>query len=138
MYETLKILHLFSLTAWMAGMFYLPRLYVYHAGLAPGSEASETFKVMERKLIKLIMTPAMIATWIFGIGLIHSVGLAGWLYVKIVLVLAMSAIHGFLAKLRKDFEADRNTRTDRYYRVLNEIPTVLFVLILILVVAKPF
>lgn len=138
MYETVLVLHLFAMTAWMAGMFYLPRLFVYHADAPAGGEASETFKVMEMKLLKYIMTPAMIATWVFGIWLIFLVGHGFWLVIKIICVLAMSGIHGYLAKVRKDFAADQEAHSGRYFRILNEIPTLLFLIILVMVVAKPF
>lgn len=139
-YHWIKALHLLSLIAWMAGLFYLPRLYVYHAGVEKGSETSELFKIMERRLLRAITTPAMIATWIFGIWLITIVGMqgSGWLHAKIGLVLMLSAYHGFLAKWRKDFANDANTHSGKFYRYINEIPTVLLILIVILAVLKPF
>jgi putative membrane protein len=127
----------------MAGMLYLPRLFVYHASAKPGSELSETFKVMEWRLLKLIINPAMIAVWLLGLTLIWLMGKdaflqAGWLHAKLVLVLVMSGLHGYFARLVKQFAADRNTRPPRFYRIVNEIPTVLLILIVLLAVVKPF
>ncbi len=140
LYDWIKALHVISLIAWMAGMLYLPRLFVYHAGLPAGSAAqSATFKVMERRLLKAIMTPAMIATWAFGLSLAWMSGFyaAPWLQAKFALVLAMSGIHGWLARMVKDFAADRNTRAPRFYRILNEVPTLLMIGIVILAIVKP-
>ena len=140
-YLYIKALHIIAVIAWMAGLFYLPRLYVYHADAAPGSELSETFKVMEQRLLRIIMNPAMILSWIVGLTLIFGyVDLASssWLHAKLLLVVAMSAFHGFLAKWRKDFAADRNTRSARFYRMANEIPTLLLIFIVLLAVVKPF
>ena len=140
LYDWIKAGHVISLIAWMAGMLYLPRLFVYHASLPPGSEAqSATFKVMERRLLKAIMNPAMIATWVFGLALAGMSGFyaSPWLQAKFVLVLAMSGIHGWLARMVKDFAADRNTRGHRFYRVLNEVPTLLMIGIVILAIIKP-
>jgi protoporphyrinogen IX oxidase len=143
MYPYLKALHVIAVIAWMAGMLYLPRLFVYHASAKPGSELSETFKVMERRLLRLIINPAMIATWLFGLSMIWLMGKdaflqAGWLHGKLALVLAMSGLHGYLARLVKQFAADRNTHTSRFYRFLNEIPTILLIAIVLLAVVKPF
>ncbi|MDP4022699.1 protoporphyrinogen oxidase HemJ [Methylobacterium sp. NEAU 140] len=140
LYDWLKAGHIVSLIAWMAGMLYLPRLFVYHASLPPGSEAqSATFKVMERRLLKAIMTPAMIATWAFGLALAGMSGFyaSPWLQVKFALVLVLSGIHGWLARMVKDFAADRNTRGHRFYRVINEVPTLLMIVIVILATVKP-
>lgn len=140
LYDWLKAGHIVSLIAWMAAMLYLPRLFVYHASLPPGSSAqSETFKVMERRLLKAIMTPAMIATWVFGLALVWMSGYyaAHWLQAKFVLVVALSGIHGWLARMVKDFAADRNQRGHRFYRVINEVPTLLMIVIVILVTVKP-
>ncbi len=137
----LKAFHLMSLIAWMAALLYLPRLFVYHAGAAPGSELSDTFKVMERRLLRGIMTPAMIGTWIFGLWLAIVGGYfssGGWLHVKLLLVVAMSAFHGFCVRWMKDFAADRNRHPARFYRFANELPAVLMVGIVLLVVLKPF
>ena len=125
----------------MAGMLYLPRLFVYHCDAAPGSDKSETFKVMERRLLRAIINPAMIASFLFGIMLLLTPGIvdwgAWWIYAKLVLVLAMTAIHGLFARWRKDFEADKNTRPAKTFRIANEAPTLLMIVIVILVVIKP-
>lgn len=138
-YLWIQSAHVVAMTAWMAGMLYLPRLYVYHAGVAAGSEASETFKVMEARLLRLIMNPAMIVTILLGAWLAYDGGWlrAGWLHGKITLVLLMAGVHGVLAKRRREFAEDRNTRSARYYRVLNEVPTLLLIGIVVLVVVKP-
>lgn len=140
-YLTLLFLHLFSLIAWMAGLFYLPRLFVYHTRAQPGSDMDLTFQQMEAKLLRLIMNPAMIATWVFGLWLgyegAHFQG-QGWLHAKILLVLGLSGFHGFLAARRKAFAQGRNSSSERFYRIVNEIPTVLLIGILILVLFKPF
>lgn len=124
----------------MAGLFYLPRLYVYHTAQAAGGETSETFKIMERRLLKVIMNPAMIAAWIFGLSAAYLGAFfdEGWFHLKLLLVLAMSAFHGFLAKWRKEFAADANQHTERFYRIVNEVPTVLVVAIVLLAVLRPF
>lgn len=140
LYLWIKAGHIVSLIAWMAAMLYLPRLFVYHAGLPAGSEVqSATFKIMERRLLKAIMTPAMILTWIFGIILAVKSGYytSYWLQMKFLLVLVMSGIHGWLSKMVKDFAADKNRHGDRFYRVINEVPTLLMILIVILAVVKP-
>jgi putative membrane protein len=139
-YEWLKALHIIAVIAWMAGMLYLPRLFVYHCEAEPGSKQSETFKVMERRLLRAIINPAMIATWLLGLGLAFQGGwfAAHWLQAKLVLVLALSGIHGLLARWVRDFAADRNQKSQRFYRVINEIPAVLLVGIVILAVVKPF
>jgi len=139
-YLWLKAFHIISVIAWMAGMLYLPRLYVYHAGVEPKSAASETFKVMERRLARAIMLPAMIATLIFGLLLaaIPGVAAGGWFHAKLLLVAGLLACHGFLARWRREFAEDRNSRSAGFYRMVNEIPTVLMILIVILVVVKPF
>lgn len=141
-YLVVKALHLLSLISWMAGMLYLPRLFVYHVDAEVGGVQSETFKVMERRLLKAIMTPAMLATWIFGIWLLSfgtvDMGSDIWFHIKLTLVIAMTVIHMMIAKWRKDFEADQNTRTARFYRIMNEVPAVLMVAIVLLVVVKPF
>jgi len=140
MYAWLKAFHIIAVIAWMAGMLYLPRLFVYHSAAAPGSELSETFKVMERRLIRIIMNPAMAATWILGIWLMVSGNwlAAGWLHAKIALVLVLSGVHGLFVKLWKDFAGDHNKRTQRFYRIVNEVPTVLMIAVVILAVVKPF
>ena len=140
LYLWLKAAHVIAVIAWMAGMLYLPRLFVYHSTAEPGSAQSETFKVMERRLLKAIINPAMIATWVLGLWLAWEGGLfkAGWLHGKLALVLALSALHGLFARWVKDFAADRNTRSQKFYRIVNELPTVLMVAIVILAIVKPF
>jgi protoporphyrinogen IX oxidase len=139
-YLWIKAAHVASVIAWMAALFYLPRLFVYHVDAPVGSPQSETFKVMERRLEKAIMTPAMIATWVFGLW--AAFGGAwwgdGWLHAKLLLVLALSGFHGACARWRKDFAADRNRRPARFYRIANEVPTVLMLAVVVLVVVKPF
>ncbi len=139
-YDWIKALHVIAIIAWMAGMLYLPRLFVYHCDAAPGSPQSETFKVMERRLLKAIINPAMIAAWILGLWLALQGGWfkAGWLHAKLLLVLALSGAHGFLAASVRRFAEDRNERSARFYRLINEVPTVLMVGIVILVIVKPF
>lgn len=141
-YDYIKALHVISIIAWMAGMLYLPRLFVYHCGASAGSELSETLKIMERRLLKIIINPAMIAAWIFGILMIAArsdiLMSQGWIHVKLLLVILMSAVHGVLSKYVKVFAADKNEKSDKYYRILNEVPTILMIFIVILVVAKPF
>ncbi len=139
-YEWIKIGHLFSVFAWMAGIFYLPRLFVYHADAEPGSALSETFKVMERRLYRGIMMPAMIGTWGFGLWL----GMLGgwftgvsWLWLKLIFVLGLTAYHHQLDAYRKAFARDANQHTQRFYRMINEAPTLILLAILILVVLKP-
>jgi putative membrane protein len=140
MYDWIKAFHIIALIAWMAGMLYLPRLFVYHAVAEIGSPQSETFKLMERRLLRAIMNPAMIATWLLGLWLVWQGGWlrAPWLHGKLVLVLLLSAAHGLFARWVKDFAADRNRHSQRFYRVANEVPTVLLIGIVILVVIKPF
>ena len=138
----IKAFHIIAIIAWMAGLLYLPRLFVYHATSKIGSEQSETFKVMERRLLRYITAPAMLASWVLGLILAFS-GLIdwsrdGWFHAKLILVLALSAYHGLLAVWTKDFALNRNTRSARFYRIANEIPTVLMILIVILVVVRPF
>jgi protoporphyrinogen IX oxidase len=140
LYDWIKAGHIVSLIAWMAAMLYLPRLFVYHASLPPGSEAqSATFKIMERRLLKAIMTPAMIATWLFGLTLAWMSGYyaSHWLQAKFALVVVLSGIHGWLARMVKDFAADRNTRGHTFYRVINEVPTLLMIVIVVLATVKP-
>jgi putative membrane protein len=139
-YLWLKALHLIAMVSWMAGMLYLPRLYVYHAGAAAGSELSETLKVMERRLLKFIINPAMIATFLFGglmLWTIPDYMKSGWMHGKLTLVFLMVGVHGMYAKWRKDFAADKNTRPAKFYKIWNEVPTVLMIFIILLVVVKP-
>jgi putative membrane protein len=139
-YPWVKAFHIVAMTAWMAAMLYLPRLFVYHTGVAAGSEASETFKVMERRLLKAIATPAMALTWILGITLAVMSGAfsEGWMHAKLLFVLILSGYHGFLARSTRTFAADSNTRKAGFYRILNEVPTVGLIIIVVLVVVKPF
>ncbi|MGA8690799.1 MAG: protoporphyrinogen oxidase HemJ [Methyloceanibacter sp.] len=138
----IKAFHVIAIIAWMAGLLYLPRLFVYHAESPKGSAEGETFKVMERKLLKLITTPAMLASWLFGLILAFSGAIDwsadGWFHLKLALVLLLSAFHGLLAKWTKDFALDRNTRSPRFYRIANEVPTILMIGIVILVIVRPF
>jgi putative membrane protein len=140
-YLWLKALHLIAVIAWMAGMLYLPRLFVYHCDAPAGSPQSETFKVMERRLLRGIVNPAMIAALLLGIALLVGLPVSAWpnwLWAKLVLVVLMLGLHGMLSRWRKDFAADANTRPAGFYRVVNEVPTVLLVAIIILVIVKPF
>ena len=142
LYPWLKAFHIIAVISWMAGMLYLPRLYVYHCEVAPGSAESARFKTMERRLLRAIVNPAMAATWLLGITLILTPASGGfgqgWLHAKLLLVLALSAAHGLFSKWRKDFEKDANTRPAKFYRIWNEVPAVLMIAIVILVVVKPF
>jgi putative membrane protein len=141
-YEWFKALHVISVMAWMAGMLYLPRLYVYHADAEVGSDKSETFKIMERRLLRAITNPAMIASFIFGGLMLATPGAIdwsmGWIWVKIAMIVAMSGIHGLLARWRRDFAADRNVRPAKFYRMWNEAPTIPLIVIVIMVIVKPF
>ncbi len=140
MIEWIKALHVISVIAWMAGLLYLPRLFVYHADATPGSDKSETFKVMERRLYFGIMTPAMIATWLFGLGMVfHGIvdWSMAWPWVKAAMVIALSGLQGVFGSYRRAFAEDRNTRPSRFYRMINEVPTVLMVIVVIAVVVKP-
>ena len=140
LYLWLKAIHVIAVIAWMAGMLYLPRLFVYHADAEVGSKQSETFKVMERRLLRAIINPAMGVTWVLGLWLAYDSGfyMSGWLWAKFALVLAMSALHGYYARWMKDFAADRNTHSAKFYRIMNEVPTVLMIAIVCLVIVKPF
>jgi putative membrane protein len=140
MYLWLKAFHVIAVIAWMAGMLYLPRLFVYHCEAEAGSKQSETFKVMERRLLRAIINPAMIATWVLGLWLAFDGGFlkSGWLHGKLVLVLILSGLHGFLTRCVSDFAADRNVHSQKFYRVINEVPAVLMIGIVILVIVKPF
>ena len=140
LYDWAKAIHVVAVISWMAGMLYLPRLFVYHAEVPVGSPQSETFKVMERRLLRAIINPAMIATWVFGLWLAWK-GFdfqGGWLHAKIALVLAMSGVHGYLSGAVRRFAEDRNKKPARHWRIVNEIPTLLMIAIVILVIVKPF
>jgi putative membrane protein len=140
MYEWVKAFHIIAVIAWMAGMLYLPRLFVYHCDSDVGSVQSETFKVMERRLLRLIINPAMIATWLLGLWLAWAGGWyrAHWFEAKVVLVLLMSGVHGVLSKYVREFGADRRRKSQKFFRILNEVPTVLLIAIVILAIVKPF
>ncbi len=143
MYEWLKALHIIAVISWMAGLLYLPRLFVYHCKSEAGGTQSETFKVMERRLFRAIMTPAMVAAWVLGLALIALSGgavlLGGFsMWAKLLLVVALSGVHGLLGLHMREFAANRNVRSQRYFRILNEVPTVLMIGIVILVVVRPF
>lgn len=142
-YPWTKALHIVSMVAWMAGLFYLPRLYVYHAERGGPDDTTETFKVMERRLLRAIMNPAMIATWTFGLMLALTPGIVnwrsdGWFYVKLAAVAAMTWFHHWLGLRRKDFARDANSRSGRIYRAMNELPTLLLIVIVVMVVVRPF
>lgn len=140
-YGIVKGFHVISVIAWMAGLLYLPRLFVYHTGVEAGSETSETFKIMERRLLRAIMNPAMITTWIFGLTLIVLTPgwmEQGWLHAKLLLVVLMTVAHMAMARWRRAFAEDRNTHTHKYFRVMNEVPTLMMVVIVFLVILKPF
>ena len=135
----IKAFHLIAAIAWMAGLLYLPRLFVYHCAAAPGSSQSETFKVMERRLLRAIMNPAMIAVWLFG-GMLLLVQdwSRFWLHGKVALILLLTVAHHLMGRWRKDFEADRNARPARFYRIWNEVPTLAMIGIVVLAVVRPF
>jgi putative membrane protein len=140
LYLWIKAAHVIAVISWMAGMLYLPRLFVYHTAVERGSAQSETFKVMERRLYRLIINPAMIATWVFGLWLAwKGFGFSGgWLHAKIAAVLALSAVHGYLGGAVRRFAEDRNDKPARHWRIVNEVPTALMIVIVVLVVVKPF
>ncbi len=140
LYLWFKALHIIAVIAWMAGMLYLPRLFVYHCEAEPGSQQSETFKVMERRLLRAIINPAMIATWVLGLWLAWDASFFSdpWLHMKLLLVVILSGVHGFFSACVRDFAHDRNRRSQRFYRIITEVPTLLMIGIVILVVVKPF
>lgn len=141
-YPWIKAFHVMSVIAWMAGLFYLPRLYVYHCQVKAGSEESERFKIMERRLLRAIITPAMIASLLFGSLLVLTPGIinwmAGWWHVKMASLAGMFVFHGFCARWRSDFARDENLHSEKFYRMANEVPTVLMIVIVIMVIVKPF
>jgi protoporphyrinogen IX oxidase len=140
MYLWLKALHIVAVIAWMAGMLYLPRLFVYHTAAKSGSEQSETFKTMERRLLNFIMVPAMMVTWVAGIVLVLQdqwLG-AGWFHAKFIAVLAMTVLHGLFSHWVNEFRFDRNRHTQKFYRIVNEIPTILLIAIVVFATVKPF
>src|SRR6266849_3703384 len=140
LYPWFKAFHVVAVMSWMAGMLYLPRLFVYHCGAEKGSRQSDTFKVMERRLLRGIINPAMVVSWAFGLWMVYDGGWisAHWLQLKLLLVVALSASHGMLARWTLDFAADRNRYSERFYRIVNEVPAVLMVGIVIMAVIKPF
>jgi putative membrane protein len=141
LYLWIKALHVIAVIAWMAGQLYLPRLFVYHAMSPVGSPQSETFKVMEAKLLRIIMNPAMVVAWVCGIAMIAmnpALLSQHWMHVKLVLVLVLSGIHGALASWRRAFAEDRNTRSQKFYRVANEVPTLALIVVVIMVIVRPF
>lgn len=140
LYPWLKAAHVIAIIAWMAGMLYLPRLFVYHCEAEPGSRQSETFKLMERRLLTLIINPAMVASWALGLWLAWAGGTyaAGWLQAKVVLVLLLSGLHGFFVRWVRAFAADRNRHSQKFYRIINEVPALLMIGIVLLAVVKPF
>jgi putative membrane protein len=141
LYLWVKAVHVIAVIAWMAGQLYLPRLFVYHAASPVGSQQSETFKVMEEKLMRIIMNPAMIVAWICGLTMIAlnpALLSQGWLAVKLVLVLFLSGMHGVMSRWRRNFATDRNTRSQRFYRMVNEVPTLALIVIVIMVIVRPF
>jgi putative membrane protein len=141
-YPWIKSLHIVSMVAWMAGLLYLPRLYVYHSMAPVGSDQSETFKVMERRLQRGIMTPAMLATWLLGLLLVEIPGVVdwqrGWIWVKLALALGLTIFHVWLARWRRAFSVDQNRHRTRFFRIVNEFPTLALIVIVVLVVVKPF
>ncbi|HYC03419.1 MAG TPA: protoporphyrinogen oxidase HemJ [Azospirillaceae bacterium] len=140
-YLWIKALHVVAIISWMAGLLYLPRLFVYHADTPAGTPQSETFKIMERRLLRGIMNPAMIVAWAAGLTMIWlNPGLMqeGWLHAKLTFVVLLTVSHMAMAKWRKDFEADRNTRPAKFYRVMNEVPTLFMLVIVAMVIVRPF
>jgi putative membrane protein len=136
----IKALHVIAVISWMAGMLYLPRLFVYHCDAEVGSKQSETFKVMERRLLRAIINPAMVVSWVTGLWLAYEAGFfrSGWLHGKLLLVVLLSGVHGFFVRWVREFAEDRNAHSQKFYRIVNEIPTLLMIGIVILVIVKPF
>jgi protoporphyrinogen IX oxidase len=141
-YETLRALHIIAVISWMAGLLYLPRLFVYHAGAVKGSELSETFKVMERRLLRYIMGPAAIASWVFGLAMLAAnpgmLSGVGWMHVKLLCVVLMTGAHHAMSAYAKKFARDENSKSSTFFRFLNEVPTVLMIIIVIMAVVQPF
>ena len=140
LYLILKAIHIIAVVSWMVGLLYLPRLFVYHVD-NNSPEASKIFKVMEKRLMKIIMNPAMIVTWLTGLSVLWILGFNSifslWLSIKFLFVIVLSGYHGFLSKCLKDFESDRNKRSSKFFRVINEIPTIILIIIVFLVIFKP-
>ncbi len=139
-YLWVKALHIIAVIAWMAGMLYLPRLFVYHCAAEPGSVQSETFKIMERRLLRAIINPAMVLAWVLGLALVTDLGVWSepWMHAKLAAAIALSTLHGYFSRWRRDFDQDDNRHSERFYRYMNEIPTLLMIAIVLLVVLKPF
>jgi putative membrane protein len=142
LYTWIKVVHIVAIISWMVGLLYLPRLFIYHSESAKGSDKSETFKIMERRLLWGIMNPAMLVTLVTGYLMIHFYGLQilveTWLVIKIVCLCFLLVVHMCMVKWRKDFEADINNKSQFFFRVINEVPTVLMITIVVMVVIKPF
>tara|TARA_B100001769_G_C21649254_1_gene361664 strand:- start:33 stop:467 length:435 start_codon:yes stop_codon:yes gene_type:complete len=140
-YLTFKALHLIAVISWMAGLLYLPRIFVYHAETIDNEAQSETFKLMEKRLYFYIMNPAMVVSWVFGMLLIHSQGITSlsflWMKIKIGLVIILTAYHFYLLAVLKDFQINRNTKSSKFFRVINEVPTILLIIIIFVVIFKP-
>ena len=140
-YLTFKDLHLIAVISWMAGLLYLPRIFVYHSETKENKGQSETFKLMERRLFFYIMNPAMILSWIFGLLLIHTQGVASlaflWMQIKIGLVIILTSYHFYLLVILKDFQIDNNVKSSKFFRIINEVPTILLIIIIFVVVFKP-
>lgn len=139
-YPWIKALHIIAVISWMAGLLYMPRLFIYHTDAPPGSQQSETFKVMEQRLLKIIMNPAMMIAWVMGLYLAWDVYgfTGGWLHAKLLLVSLMTGVHVYFSRAVRSFARDMNTRPARHWRIMNEVPTLLMIVIVILVVVKPF
>ena len=139
-YAWVKAVHVIAVISWMAGMLYLPRLFVYHCEAEAGSKQSETFKIMERRLLRAIINPAMVVSWVTGLWLAFEAGFfrSGWLHGKLLLVVLLSGIHGIFVRWTREFSEDRNVRSQKFYRIVNEVPTLLMIGIVVLVIVKPF
>lgn len=140
-YGWIKVLHVISVISWMAGLFYMPRLFVYHTKAQPGSEMDKTFQTMEYRLLRIIMNPAMIATFVFGLINTYIYGveaLGGWFHIKMLAVIILTITHGLMARWRKDFAEGKNLHSERFYRIFNEVPPVAMVVAIIMVIIKPF
>jgi len=140
-YDWIRAFHVIAVISWMAGMLYLPRLYVYHCEAEPGSKLSEKLKIMERRLLRLILNPAMIVTWLLGLTMLYSNPSLlhnPWMHIKLTCLVLMQIVHAIFARCRKNFAADKNTRSQKFYRIINEAPTVLMIIIVIMVIVRPF
>ena len=140
-YDWFKALHIIFVLSWMAAMFYLPRLFVYHTKVKVGSEQDKMFQTMERKLLRLIMNPSMIGTYVFGLITAHIYGFSAlgiWFHIKMLAIIVLTILHGLMARWRKDFEKGKNVHTEKFYRILNEVPVIAMVVAVIMVVVKPF